>query len=156
MNHAINECAQTRTETASQHWVALVEQIRREHNGVFAVRLFFGHHGHTVCAFDSYEKELYRGESGRSMQEAVERCMEIFNNPVRRELISRGRINSLGVSYPYDGHWPLTENEQITLWAEEWYKANQSRFYALGVGPARPEDFIVLLSSIVADRENQK
>lgn len=59
-------------------WNELVEEVRREHNGVFGVRLFFGHDGHNVCRFDTYDETLAEGESGRSMQEAVERCIDAW------------------------------------------------------------------------------
>lgn len=60
---------------ADKPWNELVEQIRTEHNGVFSVELFLGHDGHNVCRFRDYYKTLADGESGRSMQEAVERCI---------------------------------------------------------------------------------
>jgi hypothetical protein len=60
---------------ALMEWPFLIEKIRTEHNGVFAVNLFFGHDGHNVCWFKDYDRQLAKGESGRSMQEAVERCI---------------------------------------------------------------------------------
>lgn len=61
-------------------WWEVVEKVAEEHNGVFSVELFFGHDGHRVCTFRTYEKGekgvVARGESGRSMQEAVGRCID--------------------------------------------------------------------------------
>jgi hypothetical protein len=59
-------------------WVETVEQINREHNGVFSVELFYGHDGHHSCVFKSYTETLAKGESGRSMQDAVDRCVEAW------------------------------------------------------------------------------
>lgn len=56
-------------------WPALVEEVRLQHNGVMSVELFFGHDGHNVCRFRNYEKQLAEGDSGVSMQIAVERCI---------------------------------------------------------------------------------
>ncbi len=56
-------------------WPQLIERIRTEHNGVFGVDLFFGHDGHNACSFRNYERVIVTGISGRSMQEAVERCI---------------------------------------------------------------------------------
>jgi hypothetical protein len=56
-------------------WPALVEEIRTQHNGVMSVELYFGHDGHHVCKFRNYEKQLAEGDSGVSMQLAVERCI---------------------------------------------------------------------------------
>lgn len=61
------------------NWTEIVDRINREHNGVFGIRLFFGHDGHHACCFDSYTETLAEGDSGRSMQEAVERCVESWN-----------------------------------------------------------------------------
>lgn len=69
-------------------WPGIVERIRREHNGVFSVELFFGHDGNNVCSFHDYERERARGESGESMQEAVDRCLRDWN-----ERAAKSRIN---------------------------------------------------------------
>jgi hypothetical protein len=61
------------------NWWEQVEQIRKEHNGIFGVRLFLGHDGHNVCRFDTYDETLAEGESGRSMQEAVDRCIAAWS-----------------------------------------------------------------------------
>ena len=57
-------------------WTEIVEFVRENHNGVMSVELFFGHDGHNVCRFCPYRPDavLASGDSGRSMQEAVERC----------------------------------------------------------------------------------
>ena len=60
------------------NWPERVEKVRTEHNGVMSVELFFGHDGHNVCRFKSYDGLLGEGESGRSMQEAVDRCYEAW------------------------------------------------------------------------------
>lgn len=58
------------------NWPEIVEKVRTDHNGVMSVELFFGHDGHNVCRFKSYDELLGEGDSGRSIQEAVERCYE--------------------------------------------------------------------------------
>jgi hypothetical protein len=63
----------------SYQWIETIERIRREHNGVMRVDLYFGHDGDNVCRFSSYEKEIAKGESGRSMQEAVARCISAWS-----------------------------------------------------------------------------
>ena len=62
------------------NWYDTVEQIRCKHNGVMSVELFFGHDGHNVCRFSPYSPDppLAEGESGRSMQEAVDRCVSAW------------------------------------------------------------------------------
>lgn len=55
-------------------WPEIVETVRKEHNGVFRVDLCFGHDGDNICRFSDYDKAIAKGESGSSMQEAVERC----------------------------------------------------------------------------------
>lgn len=62
------------------NWPEAVEKIRRDHNGVFSVELFFGHDGHNACSFWNYETELAKGESGRSMEEAVGRCLKAWED----------------------------------------------------------------------------
>lgn len=80
-------------------WPVRVEDFRKQHNGVFGIELFFGHDGHNVCRFKSYYHKLAEGESGRSMQEAVERCVEAFekwresmNKTVNVEELSKQRM----------------------------------------------------------------
>lgn len=63
-------------EDAIKSWRELVEEVRREHNGVMGVRLFFGHDGHNVCKFEDYDRTIAEGESGRTMDEAVSRCIQ--------------------------------------------------------------------------------
>lgn len=139
--------------TGNAAWYGMVEKLRQDHNGIFGVRLFFGHDGHNVCRFESYEKTVGEGESGKSMQEAVERC--VANWHLRSAIGSR--INCMGLSYPYDGHWPLTADEELTLNAERWMMENKNRYYALGVsGPAKESDFIVLLSCFLKEMSTAK
>jgi hypothetical protein len=57
-------------------WWEIVEEIRTQHNGIMSVTTFMGHDGHNVCRFHDYQSIPASGESGRSMQEAVERCVE--------------------------------------------------------------------------------
>lgn len=59
-------------------WPDTVERITEQHNGIFSVELFFGHDGHRSCKFKSYDRLLSVGESDRSMQLAVGRCIEIW------------------------------------------------------------------------------
>lgn len=66
---------------ANKPWYELIEEVRTEHNGIFGVQLFFGHDGNNVCRFSDYYLEKASGESGRSMQEAVERCINIWHSP---------------------------------------------------------------------------
>lgn len=72
------------TKSTLLWWEAVVE-IQREHNGVFSVELFLGHDGHHVCTFRNYNKGdagiVAEGESGRSIQEAVERCIADWRKP---------------------------------------------------------------------------
>jgi hypothetical protein len=81
----------TRAQDARQ-WHELVEEVRREHNGVFVIDLFFGHDGHNVCRFKDYDKTIAEGESGRSMQEAVRRCYGAW----KLELEARTFVRDLG------------------------------------------------------------
>lgn len=70
-------------------------------------------------------------------------------------------INCLSGSYPYDGHWPLTPDEQLTLKVQAWLLHNKSRYYATasmdirGEGGAKVNpstvDFIVLLSACLKE-----
>jgi hypothetical protein len=61
-------------------WNTIIERVRAAHNGVFVVELYLGHDGDNVCKFcayknhDGHDNVIARGESGRSLQEAVERC----------------------------------------------------------------------------------
>lgn len=80
-------------------WPVRIEDFRKQHNGVFGIELFFGHDGHNVCRFKSYYHLLAEGESGRSMQEAVERCVQAFekwresmNKTVNVEELSKQRM----------------------------------------------------------------
>jgi hypothetical protein len=57
-------------------WWESVERIRKEHNGVFSVDLFLGHDGHNVCRFRDYTHIIAEGQSGRGMQQAVDRCID--------------------------------------------------------------------------------
>jgi hypothetical protein len=51
-----------------------LESLRREHNGIFGVRVFLGHDGHNVVTLHDDDRELARGESGRSLDEAAQRA----------------------------------------------------------------------------------
>ena len=59
-------------------WPERIERVRKEHNGIFGVQLFMGHDGHNVCRFTDYEKLIAEGQSGVSMQQAVERCLNAW------------------------------------------------------------------------------
>jgi len=65
---------------APTFWANDIERIRQDDNGVFGIRLFFGHDGHNVCRFEDYGRTIAGGESGRSMQEAVDRCIADWNH----------------------------------------------------------------------------
>lgn len=52
--------------------IELAEKLRKDHNGIFGVRLFLGHDGHNVCRLEDYDKEIGHGESGRSLLEAIQ------------------------------------------------------------------------------------
>jgi hypothetical protein len=54
----------------------LIEQVRREHNGVFRVDLYFSHDGDNVCKFSDYDRQLALGESSTSMTQAIARCYD--------------------------------------------------------------------------------
>jgi hypothetical protein len=72
-------------------WNSLVHRldtIRAEHNGVFGIYLFMGHDGHFSCEFKDYDKTISKGESGRSLFEAVDRCIDSWNRPERPDLES--------------------------------------------------------------------
>ena len=56
-------------------WPEIVEFVRVNHNGVMAVYLYFGHDGDNECRFaDGDGMTITKANSGRTMQEAVERC----------------------------------------------------------------------------------
>lgn len=54
---------------------AKADTIRREHNGIFGVRIFLGHDGHNVCELSDYDKVLGKGDGGVDLLQAVERAM---------------------------------------------------------------------------------
>jgi hypothetical protein len=81
-----------------------LEEIRADHNGIFSIRLFMGHDGHFSCEFADYEKALFNGESGRSISEAVDRCIVSFYRRDKRvesasayELLSNAKALAQGV-----------------------------------------------------------
>jgi hypothetical protein len=53
----------------------LAEQIRKDHNGIMGVELFMGHDGHNACALKDYSGEVGKGESGRSLLDAIEKAL---------------------------------------------------------------------------------
>jgi hypothetical protein len=63
----------------------LAEQVRREHNGIMSVHLFLGHDGHNVCILEDYNGEVGKGESGRTLSEAINKALSNFRY---RELTS--------------------------------------------------------------------
>jgi hypothetical protein len=79
LRHTAESIEHAHRKIDSYQWVETVEHIRREHNGVMRIDLYFGHDGDNVCRFSSYDKELAKGESGHSMQEAVERCVSAWH-----------------------------------------------------------------------------
>jgi hypothetical protein len=55
--------------------VAILEELRREHNGIGGVYVYMGHDGDNLCELkDGSSKVIGRGRSGRSLLEAVERA----------------------------------------------------------------------------------
>lgn len=61
-------------------------------------------------------------------------------------------ITNICSAYPYDGHLPLTQDEELTQRAIEWYTKNRSKYYALGVSlPIKEADWICLLASFAKE-----
>jgi hypothetical protein len=71
------------------YWVEIVEKVNADHNGVFSVELFYGHDGHHSCVFKSYTETLAKGESGRNMQQAVDRCYEAWRLEVSAKWVAK-------------------------------------------------------------------
>jgi hypothetical protein len=56
-------------------------RLREEHNGIQGVYLYLGHDGDNVCTLKKSDGEVYgKGDSGRTLLEAVERAERDFLN----------------------------------------------------------------------------
>jgi len=55
--------------------ISIAEELRKDHNGIGGVYLFLGHDGHNACELkDIDSREVGKGESGRTLLEAVQRA----------------------------------------------------------------------------------
>jgi hypothetical protein len=59
-------------------WPAIIEELRTSHNGIWGVTIYFGHSGSNICQFSTADEMIAQATSNVSMQEAVEKCVEVW------------------------------------------------------------------------------